>query len=482
MKLFVLVLYALMLVSIILITAKKSLSLNDFLLGGRKVGPWMSAFSYGTSYFSAVIIIGYAGTTGWDVGLSAIWIGIGNAIIGSLLAWSLLAKPTRVMGERLKITTMPGFFEKRYHSKGLKLISSLLIFVFLIPYSASVYKGLGTVFQLIMGFDYTVCVIIIAILSSLYLFLGGYRATAITDFIQGFIMIFGMILVVGYIVKGSGGLIEGLAQLGKEGIGGKGYNTLLPPAGKGSSLWPNMLLTSLGVLGMPQMVHKFFAIENDKSVKQAKTISTIFALIIAGGAYFAGSFGRVILSKIPAEGGTAYQLITTGVKAKDTVMATMITDQYVVKMPDVIQGFFVVLLLSASISTLTSLVLSSASVISIDLIKPAFPKLNLKNTTFIMRGLCLLFVGLSLVIHFLLQNTPIVSLMALSWGVVGGTFLAPFLFVFIVSTDKNFSLSLYFIRYSPSIRRFIISTPLWGYFDGCRINYCSCYNFIYSKT
>lgn len=428
MKIAVLVLYALMMVLVIFFTARKSISLNEFLLGGRKVGPWMSALSYGASYFSAVIIVGYAGSIGWDVGLSAIWVGIGNAIIGSLVAWLLLAKPTREMGERLNVGTIPSFFEKRYQSKHMKTITALIIFVFLIPYSASVYKGLGYVFHLVMGFDYTLCIIAVAALSALYLFLGGYRATAITDFIQGIIMLGGIVLVVAYIIRGGGGLVEGLAALGRETIGGQGFNTLIPPTGKASLLWSNVILTSLGVLGMPQMIHKFFAITDTSAIKRATVISTTFALVVAGGAYLAGSFGRVILSQIPAESGTLLDMVNSGQMSKDMIVPTMITDQSVVNMPDALQGLFVVLLLSASVSTLTSLVLASSSVISLDLIAPLFPKMSIKKTTVTLRGLCVGFIALSLLIHFLLQNTPIVSLMSLSWGTIGGAFLAPFLY------------------------------------------------------
>ncbi|MEG2701972.1 MAG: sodium:solute symporter, partial [Clostridia bacterium] len=132
MKFCILVAYVVMMVVVIALTARKNLSLNEFLLGGRKVGPWLSALSYGASYFSAVIIVGYAGSTGWQTGISAVWCGIGNALVGSLLAWALLAKPTRLMGERLQVSTIPSFFEKRYDSKLLKVIASLIIFVFLL--------------------------------------------------------------------------------------------------------------------------------------------------------------------------------------------------------------------------------------------------------------------------------------------------------------------------------------------------------------
>ena len=202
-KVTVLVLYALMMVSILAVTARKSLSLNEFLLGGRNIGPWMSALSYGASYFSAVIIVGYAGSMGWSYGVSAAWAGIGNALIGSFVAWKFLAKPVRQMGEKLNVSTLPSFFEKRFDSKEMKLFAAALIFVFLIPYSASVYKGLGTVFQMTLGIDYTWCVIGIALLAALYLFAGGYKATAITDFIQGIIMLLGVGLIIFYIIHGN---------------------------------------------------------------------------------------------------------------------------------------------------------------------------------------------------------------------------------------------------------------------------------------
>ncbi len=418
MKIAVLVLYALMMVTVIIFTAKKSISLNDFLLGGRQVGPWMSALSYGTSYFSAVIIVGYAGSVGWNTGLSAVWAGIGNALVGSLVGWGLLAKPTRLMGERLGVATVPSFLEKRYLSKTLKVLSSLIIFVFLLPYSASVYKGLGIMFQKAMGFDYTWCVIGIALLSSVYLFLGGYKATAVSDFIQGIIMLAGISTVVFYIVRGAGGLTEGLAALGNEAMGGgPGLNTLLPPKGQGVFLLSNVVLTSVGVLGMPQMIHKFFAIKEASSIKRATVISTVFCLIIAGGAYFAGSFGHVIFNKLG-----------TSPAAPDQIMPTMLVDQTVVGIPDALLGLVVVLLLSASISTLTALVLSSSSVLSIDLLGALFPKMDTKRTTMIMRVLCVAFVVFSLAVNFLMQGTPIISLMSLSWGTISGAFLAPFLY------------------------------------------------------
>ncbi|HPF86817.1 MAG TPA: sodium:solute symporter [Candidatus Limiplasma sp.] len=427
MKFFVLAAYVVMMIVVIAFTAKKNLSLDGFLLGGRKVGPWMSALSYGASYFSAVIIVGYAGSIGWTVGTAAIWCGIGNAVIGSFLAWRLLAKPTRVMGERLNVKTLPSFFEKRYNSKTLKIIASLIIFVFLIPYSASVYKGLGNMFVQAFGFDYSWTVVGIALLASIYLFAGGYKATAITDFIQGIIMIGGVTAIVVYILKAAGGVSEGLNLLGTDEIGGAGFNTLWPPV-KQVWFFSIVILTSLGVLGMPQMIHKFFAIKDAASVKRATVISTVFAFVIAGGVYFAGSFGRVVLSKITQDGTKLIDLVNSGSMSKDMIMPTILSDATVVNIPEIMLGIFVVVLLSASISTLTALVLSSSSVITLDLIGTVVPKIKSETSVWIMRVLCIVFVIFSLMINFLMQNTSIVSLMSLSWGTIAGAFLAPFLY------------------------------------------------------
>ena len=125
---------------------KKATDVNGFVLGGKSVGPWLTAFAYGTSYFSAVVFVGYAGQFGWKYGIAATWAGIGNALIGSLLAWAVLGRRTRVMTHHLKSATMPQFFESRYFSKKLKLAASAVIFVFLIPYTASLYNGLSRLF------------------------------------------------------------------------------------------------------------------------------------------------------------------------------------------------------------------------------------------------------------------------------------------------------------------------------------------------
>ena len=204
-KLLMLVIFFAIMLGVGFYSRRHATNVNDFVLGGRGVGPWLTAFAYGTSYFSAVVFIGYAGQFGWKYGLASTWIGIGNALIGSLLAWVILGRRTRVMSKHLSSATMPEFFGSRFHSQGMKIVASLIIFVFLIPYTASVYNGLSRLFGMAFDIPYSVCVMGMAILTAVYVILGGYMATAINDFIQGIIMLAGIAAIILSVLSGQGG-------------------------------------------------------------------------------------------------------------------------------------------------------------------------------------------------------------------------------------------------------------------------------------
>lgn len=412
----ILVIYLAIMVGIGFYCKKKTSSVSDFVLGGRNVGGWFTAFAYGTSYFSAVVFIGYAGQFGWNYGVSATWIGIGNALIGSLLAWIVLGRRTRIMSKSLNASTMPEFFEKRFSSKSLKIVAAIIVFIFLIPYTASVYNGLSRLFGMAFNISYASCIIGMAILTAIYVILGGYKATAINDFIQGIIMLIGIVLVVMCTLNGSGGFTQALKSLGEIEINGKTnqLNSLFGP--DPINLIGVVILTSLGTWGLPQMVQKFYAIKDDASIKRGTIISTLFALVVAGGSYFMGGFGR--------------NYVATGADGKPVDMAF---DQIVPTilqsaLPDVLIGIVVVLVLSASMSTLSSLVLTSSSTLTIDLIKPFMKKgMNDKKQVLTMRILIAVFLVISVVIA-LNKNTYITTLMSISWGALAGAFLAPFMY------------------------------------------------------
>lgn len=413
-----LVLYFMAMIFIALYTRKRTKSVNDFLLAGKSgLNGWMSAFSYGTTYFSAVIFIGYAGKFGWEYGLASVWIGVANAIFGGLIAWLILAKRTKNMTVRLSAKTMPEFFEKRYESKFLRVLSAVIIFIFLIPYSASVYNGLGNLFEIMMGINGTLVVLILAIITAIYLIFGGYFATSLSDFIQGIIMLVGVIvMVVFFLISPNVNGIEGLKKLtsmdfglfvsyGEEGF-------LNSPAVMLISL---ILLTSFGVYGLPQTVHKYYSVRDKKAVKQGMIVSTIFALLVGFSAYFIGGLSRLFFTD-----ANGFNNVT------DNIVPFMLNDVMLV-------GFFGlvgVLVLSASMSTLASVSLSSASVVSVDLYKGAINKnASDKKVTLLMRIMCFIFVLISVLIAILNKKyniTAIAYLMSLSWGTLSGCFFGPY--------------------------------------------------------
>lgn len=399
---------------------KHATNVNDFVLGGRTVGPWLTAFAYGTSYFSAVVFVGYAGQFGFKYGISATWIGIGNAVIGSLLAWVVLGRRTRVMTKYLSASTMPDFFGKRYQSKALRIVAAGISFVFLIPYTASVYNGLSRLFGMAFDIPYAVCVIAMAVLTGVYVVLGGYMATAINDFIQGIVMLFGIVAVIMAVLNGQGGFYEAVRKLseiesdaaltlGQKGVFASFFGPDLP------NLMGVVVLTSLGTWGLPQMVHKFYAIKDEKSIRSGTIISTIFAIVVSGGCYFLGGFGR--LFDTPAIYGENGSIVY------DAIVPTMLST-----LPDILMGIVIVLVLSASMSTLSSLVLTSSSTLTLDMIKGNLVKnMNEKKQLLCMRIMLVFFVVISVIIA-LDPPTFIAQLMGISWGALAGAFLAPFLY------------------------------------------------------
>lgn len=392
---------------------------NGFVLGGRSVGPWLTAFAYGTSYFSAVVFVGYAGQFGWKYGIAATWAGIGNAVIGSLMAWAFLGRRTRVMTQHLNSTTMPQFFEKRFASPALKTAASAVIFIFMIPYTASLYNGLSRLFGMAFDIDYSICVMVMAVLTGIYVIAGGYMATAINDFIQGIIMIVGIIAVIAAVLNSQGGFMEALDRLAH--ISDPTVSST--PGVFASFFGPDplnllgvVLLTSLGTWGLPQMVQKFYAIKSEQSISKGLVISTIFAAIVAGGCYFLGGFGRLFADQVDVAS-----------QGYDAVIPAMLSG-----LSPLLISVVVILVLSASMSTLSSLVLTSSSTLTLDFIKGRLVKeMDERKQLLVMRALIVVFILISVVlaiIQYASNVTFIAQLMGVSWGAMAGAFLAPFLY------------------------------------------------------
>jgi len=421
LKIFLLVLFFAVSIGVGVYCRKSTNSVQGFVLGGRKVGSWLTAFAFGTSYFSAVIFVGYAGQFGWKYGLASTWIGIGNALIGSLLAWRILGRRTRLMTQHLSSATMPDFFGKRFSSNSLKVIASIIIFVFLIPYTASLYNGLSRLFGMAFGIDYSWCVIGMAVLTAIYVLVGGYMATAINDFIQGIIMLVGIAAVVLCVLHGNGGFSAAVASLSQvpcetaPALGGAFVSFFGPQP---LFLLGVVMLTSLGTWGLPQMVGKFYAIRDEAAIRKGTVISTLFAFVVAGGCYFLGGFGRLYSDVI--------EYIAPGKPVYDSIIPSMLAT-----LPDIMIGIVIVLVLSASMSTLSSLVLTSGSTLTLDIIVPAVRKeMGERSKINVIRLLVLFFIVISSILAIVQAKssvTFIAQLMGISWGALAGAFLAPFL-------------------------------------------------------
>ncbi|OQA62729.1 MAG: Sodium/proline symporter [Spirochaetes bacterium ADurb.Bin269] len=386
---------------------KKTSTVNDFFLGGRSLGPWMSAFAYGTTYFSAVIFIGFAGNQGWNLGLGAIWIGIGNAILGALLAWLVLGKRTRRMTQNLNVMTMPEFLEARYGSDHLKMISAVLIFVFLLPYSASVFKGLGHLFESTFGISYDFALIVLIGITGIYLVLGGYFAVTMTDFIQGFIMLAGAIAMLVVLTAKAGTAVA------------SAYPEHIPEAARPSLLTVGSLIfmTSFGTWGLPQMVQKFYAIKDERVIGKAAVITTLFALVIGVCAYATGALSHVYFTP------ETVPHLANGQVNYDLIVPTLLTAH----LPEILLAIILLLVLSASMSTLASIILVSSSAITIDLYKGYLhPEVSEKQSLLTIRILSGVFILCSYAISRM-QVGFIVTLMSLSWGVLSGAFMAPYI-------------------------------------------------------
>jgi len=387
---------------------KRATTSSDFVLGGRSVGPWLSAFAYGTSYFSAVVFIGYAGSFGWAFGVSAFWIGVGNAVIGSWLAWALLGRKTRILTQHLNSSTMPDFFAKRYKSEGLRIFASIIVFVFLIPYTAALYNGLSYLFNVTFSTNvpYWVWILLISLLTGAYVIIGGLMSTAINSFIQGIIMLVGISLVVIFALRLNGGFMPSFEKLSEKGWQ---FTSLFGP--DPIHLIFVVLLTSLGCWGLPQMVSKFYSIKNENQIRKGSVISTAFAIVVAGGCYFLGGFGRIFA---------------------DSKSATIIPEM-ISKLNVGIIAIVIVLVLAASMSTLSGLVHTSAATVTFDLVDIK-KKMQEKHKMISLRLFVCLFIVVSALLAAFQNYGPkkytqdIASLMGISWGAISGAFIGPFFY------------------------------------------------------
>ncbi|WP_432798575.1 sodium:solute symporter family protein [Poriferisphaera sp. WC338] len=406
--------FILLLIIIGLWGMRKTTNLNDFILGGRDIGPWFSAMSFGTAYFSAVLFVGFAGVLGWRFGLSALWIAAGNAFIGSLACWLILGPRARTMSHNLAAMTLPSFLHARFDSKTLRVLASLVIFVFLLPYSASVYKGLSYLFEAVFNIDYHWALILMAGTTAIYLSLGGYFAATFIDFCLGMIMILGCVLMVAFLIYAAGEPTTLIPRITEA------YNTNVPPNIQPPvwSLAALVFMTSFGTWGLPQMSQKFFALKDPKLFTRGAFATALFAAIIGTAAYFTGAMLHLFYNN-----NTVPRTTVDSIKF-DQLIPQLFQEQ----LPQWLTAIILLLMFAASMSTLTALIMTSASAVVVDFIKPVLlPNLSEKKSLLTLRLTAALFIAFSCIIA-LYQFSLILTLTAISWGAVAGCFMGILLY------------------------------------------------------
>jgi len=413
-KIIVISLYALMIVIVGIMGLRKTRSFLDFFLGGRAIGPWLSAFTYGATYFSAVLFIGFAGKIGWGFGYSGLWIAVGNSLLGVLGVWWLLGPRIKKMSVAYDVHTMAEFFEKRYKSRFMKLFSSLCIFIFLIPYTAAVFIGLSYLFKSNFNVEYTLALLFMGTFTAVYLVMGGYKSMTMIDVMFGVIMCLGGIILFFSTLHAGGGFASISSQLSS--INPKLTKIVGPPGA-----WPLfslVFLTSIAPFGMPQLIQKFYAIKDNRSIKIGMGISTLFAILIVGIAYFTGAAARIFLS--PESTPNAFQ---NGKPIFDALMPEFMVHV----IPPSLSVLILLLILAASMSTLAALVLVSSSSVAKDMYAGFINKqVSDKRLTVLMRCSSVFFILLSMIFAYFKPAT-IVAILGISWGAIGSVFLGPFI-------------------------------------------------------
>jgi SSS family solute:Na+ symporter len=324
------------------------------------------------------------------------------------------------MTNHLKSATMPEFFGSRYMSSALKIGAAIIVFIFLIPYTASLYNGLSRLFAMAFDVPFEYCILAMGILTAIYVVVGGYFATVVNDFIQGTIMIIGIVAIITVVLKDNGGFtaaIDALARIDDPTVAPGAYTSFFGP--DPVALLGVIILTSLGAWGLPQMIARFYSIKSETMITKGAIVSTVFSILVAGGCYFIGSFGRLYSDVVErnASGGVVF----------DSIIPNILSG-----FSEIIIGMVVVLVFAASISTLSSLVMASASTFTLDFLRGHIIKeMSDKTQLLIIRALVAVFIIISSVIAIVQYKegiTFIAQLMGISWGALAGSFLAPFLY------------------------------------------------------
>lgn len=400
------VLYLVMMLLIGLMAYKKTSNTEDYFLGGRKLGSWVVSLSAQASDMSGWMLMGLPGAA-YLAGLEAGWIAVGLTI-GTYFNWKLVAKRLRNYTEVCDAITIPQFLGKRYRDDQniIRIVSSLFILIFFLVYTASAFVSGGKLFSTVFGIDYTVALLICALVVVSYTFAGGFFAVCWTDLVQGILMFVAIVIVPCAAVVSMGGIDATLARI--EAVNINMLNPFITLDGSSIALISvvSSLAWGLGYFGQPHILVRFMGIKDAKSVKKSRIIAMVWVIFSLAAATLVGMLGRVFLTEDLSN--------TSG----ETVYILMVMKIF----PIIIAAVFLAAILAAVMSTADSQLLVTASAITEDFYKAKFRKNASDRELMAVSRLTVVVVSIIAVLIALNPNNTVLGLVENAWAGFGATF------------------------------------------------------------
>lgn len=414
------IVYLLGMMLIGILYSRKNKNVSDFYLGGRKLGPLVSAMSAEASDMSSWLLMGLPGVAYLTGGAEAGWTAIGLAI-GTYLNWLIVAKRLRIYTQKTNTLTIPDFFSARYHDGRnlLRGIAAVIILVFFVPYTASGFSACGKLFETLFRWDYHVAMIFSAVVIIIYTCTGGFLAASFTDLIQSIVMTVALISIVAfglYSAGGIGNVVENAQSMAGYFSLSHIHNVVTGDADKYSLLTiASLLAWGLGYFGMPHVLLRFMATEDSSKIKISRRIATIWVIISMGVAIFIGFIGNALTAN-----GTIEFLNATNSERIIMKIALYMSENHLLLA--VIAGLVFAGILACTMSTSDSQLLAASSSMSEDLLKGVFHvKLSEKASMLIARGALLVIAVLGIVLAWN-PDSSVFRVVSFAWAGFGATF------------------------------------------------------------
>ncbi len=410
--------YLLMMIVIGIIYSRKNKNVSDFYLGGRKLGPIVTATSAEASDMSSWLLMGLPGVAYLTGGAEAGWTAIGLAI-GTYVNWLIVAKRLRIYSQKVNAITVPDFFSNRYHDKSKVLmgISALIILIFFVPYTASGFSACGKLFSTIFDINYHAAMVISAIVIIAYTCSGGFLAASFTDLIQSFVMTGALIAIVLFGVNQAGGFdavmdnarsIEGYLSLTNI------HNTVTGGSDKYSLLTiVSLLAWGLGYFGMPHIILRFMAIKDKNKIKTSRRIASVWVVISMAVAIFIGFIGNLLSKQGTIENLADSETIIIKIALFMSEHGALLA---------IIAGLVFAGILACTMSTSDSQLLAASSSMSENILKGVFKvKMNEKQSMLSARAVLIIIAILGVVLAWD-ENSSVFRVVSFAWAGFGATF------------------------------------------------------------